>query len=175
MSAVGSRYTKIKVVKFLIDKGAKINIFNRLGDSVLSEAASVGNVEIIKLLIENGADVNAVNNDGQSVLIRVAKSARSYHIKVIVQMLIDQGASLNVIDNKGRTALHYAAENYIPELYKLLAFSKENLYLPDKEGNSPEDIAAAAYNRSKYERHSSGGYCNACHERPCACSDPDPG
>ena len=49
---------RIDVVKFLIHKGAQVNVQNRYGVSPLLLCAESGNHELVQALVEAGADVN---------------------------------------------------------------------------------------------------------------------
>jgi len=49
---------RIDVVKFLIQKGAQVNVQNRYGVSPLLLCAESGNYELVQALVEAGADVN---------------------------------------------------------------------------------------------------------------------
>ena len=51
----------MEIAKFLIEKGADINMKNRDGSTPLHSAAFLGCAEIAELLIQNGADVNPKN------------------------------------------------------------------------------------------------------------------
>lgn len=49
---------KFEIVKFLLEKGADINLaYDRLGKTVLYHAAGQGNFEVVKLLLESGATI----------------------------------------------------------------------------------------------------------------------
>ncbi|CAF5160137.1 unnamed protein product [Rotaria magnacalcarata] len=49
---------RVDVVKFLIEKGAHVNIQNRFGVSPLLLCAEVGNFELVQALVQAGANVN---------------------------------------------------------------------------------------------------------------------
>lgn len=50
---------KVKTIKALLAKGAKINALGYMGKTPLDDAESIGDLEIIKLLIDNGAKKSA--------------------------------------------------------------------------------------------------------------------
>jgi ankyrin repeat protein len=52
----------IKVIEFLLDNGAKPDIFNKSGETALGVATEKGEFEIVKLLVEKGADVKFGKN-----------------------------------------------------------------------------------------------------------------
>lgn len=76
-----------EVAKFLIDRGAKINIQSRYGQTALMN--SVPNIEITKLLIEKGAKIDLQNKAGQTALILAAPKYTD-----VVKLLIDKGANI---------------------------------------------------------------------------------
>ena len=57
-----------KVIKFLMEKGAKIDLKNHDGESALMRAIHYENVEVVKLLLEHGAQPNQPNNKGMTAL-----------------------------------------------------------------------------------------------------------
>ncbi|MFP3015922.1 MAG: ankyrin repeat domain-containing protein [Wolbachia sp.] len=54
----------LKIMKYLIKKGADVNATAKAGATVLHIAACTGPFEIVELLIKKGADVNARDNEG---------------------------------------------------------------------------------------------------------------
>lgn len=100
--------TDVKLVKYLIDSGADINIRDRDGDTLLSQICKfTGDYRyenIVKLLIETGADVNNVNKHGYTPIMNYIKFC-DYYNKHIIQHLIDAGAKLNVYNKKDKNTL----------------------------------------------------------------------
>ena len=56
MSAVGSN--KLDAVKFLVERGATIDVGNKIGHTALGSGAYMGYIDIVKYLIIKGADIN---------------------------------------------------------------------------------------------------------------------
>lgn len=94
----------IKIVKYLIEKGANVNASDEFGWTPLTHAASGGHTETAKLLIKEGADVNKANNSGQTPLHAAASGNHTETAK----LLIEAWADINYADNKGWTPLHVA-------------------------------------------------------------------
>ena len=93
MVAVGNGY--YKTAKRLLDKGADVNVKDKLKDNggrtALMYATHHGHFfDIVQLLLENGADVNFKDEDGWTVL---EKAAEEGYTK-IVQLLIEAGADV---------------------------------------------------------------------------------
>ena len=57
-----------KIVKFLIESGAELDVKNQDGGTPLHSAAFLGRTEIAELLIQKGADVNAKNHKDEIAL-----------------------------------------------------------------------------------------------------------
>jgi ankyrin repeat protein len=68
----------------------------------------------------------------------------------LARALIRHGASVNAQDHGGWTALHFAAQEYRPELVRLLVQSGADLSLRDENGNSPL-WAAVMHSRGRTE------------------------
>ena len=90
-----------ETAKLLVEKGADINISNKLRCTALTSAAFNGNIAIVKILIDNGVDVNHSDRIGMTALMRAAYGGDIE----IVKLLIENGAIKTL-----RTALRNAQE-----------------------------------------------------------------
>lgn len=95
------------IMQHLVDKGAKANIEDSHGYSVLNFAAVTGqtNPELYDFLLDHKADLQAKNHDGANALLLVAPYAKDYDI---VQYFVDKGLSLASEDNSGNGLFLYA-------------------------------------------------------------------
>jgi hypothetical protein len=68
------------IVKYLVDKGADMNIqaINRW--TALHDAAYVGNVEIVKYLVDHGARLDILNEKGETPLATVQRAFRTREV-----------------------------------------------------------------------------------------------
>ncbi|WP_338406692.1 ankyrin repeat domain-containing protein [Wolbachia endosymbiont (group A) of Longitarsus flavicornis] len=57
---------EIDVINALLDKGAKVNAVNKLGDTPLHIAVKDGNVNLVKALLDKGANFLLKNKDGKT-------------------------------------------------------------------------------------------------------------
>lgn len=90
------------IVKFLLEKGADVNL-NRGGATALHMAAIYGGkTEVITLLLENGADINARTGNGYTPL-NLAVIGKQ---KEIAELLIEKGGEIN-LENQNFTQLLY--------------------------------------------------------------------
>ena len=110
----------IKVAKFLIQNGAKVNVQNRENETALH--ASINNLKIAKLLIQHGANVNIKDKKGNTPL---HWAIGMDHLGVtdikVVKLLVEKGANIKAGNNKGETLLDIAkkkSNKKIIELFK---------------------------------------------------------
>lgn len=101
-----------KLSAFLLDKGADLNLGDRIGNTALHYAAREGLTNVIRILIENGASVDLQNNVGNTALHEAAKWGQTKAIT----LLIENGASLDLQNDKGQTALDVAIDDNVIEL-----------------------------------------------------------
>ncbi|CAF1255635.1 unnamed protein product [Adineta ricciae] len=116
---------RVDVVKFLIHRGAQVNVKNRYGVSPLLLCAESGNQELVRALVEAGADVNVTPQGelaeenllaGQTPLFGAAKKG---HVE-ICEYLIQNGANVNAVTMTGATALYTATEEAHLDVIELL-------------------------------------------------------
>jgi ankyrin repeat protein len=123
----------VKIVKFLLDKGANPNpnTVPVAESSPLLEALSAGDDAIVKLLIQRGADAKATADQGLvmavttqcpkglKLLAERITNKKDYTLALqqiaflddakAIRLMLDHGADVNAFDSTGRTALMYAA------------------------------------------------------------------
>lgn len=87
---IASRNTYPDLVKSLIEKGADVNLENRVKSTPLLVAASNNNLDIVEMLISSGAEVNHQNISGITPLVA---AARLKYLN-IVEELLSSGADL---------------------------------------------------------------------------------
>jgi ankyrin repeat protein len=58
-------------VKFLLDKGADVNVKYNHSRTSLIFASQHGNVDVVKLLVDKGADVNVKDISGRTALMYI--------------------------------------------------------------------------------------------------------
>ena len=104
---VASLNGREKVVRLLIEHGAKVNVQDTHKATPLHYASRAGRDEVARVLLEHGADVNARNKADTTPLHR---ASRNGHGKVAL-VLLQHGAGVNAQDNAGWTPLHLASNN----------------------------------------------------------------
>ena len=104
-SCIGTSDCSLKVVKYLISRGALVDVASCHGTTPLMTAAQVGNVKVLRYLVRCGADVNAVCIRGSTALHYAAHGGS----REAVKFLIKEGISVNHQDHYGKCAIHIAA------------------------------------------------------------------
>ncbi|WCN39387.1 ankyrin repeat domain-containing protein [Aneurinibacillus uraniidurans] len=79
-------YNKLKVVDFLIENGAELNM---KGKAVIPAAADSCSLETIKVLLKHGADLHAVNNVGSNAIHRALINKRYDLMIELISLGID--------------------------------------------------------------------------------------
>jgi hypothetical protein len=71
------------IVKFLLDRGAKVNSRDVNNTSPIHIAALTGNIKIAEMLLQHGADINAVNSQNESALYDAAREGHAPMIEFL--------------------------------------------------------------------------------------------
>lgn len=95
-------------MRFLLARGAKADMRDKLGNTPLMLAAQIGFLEGAQLLITNRASVDLANSSGETPLIRAVQNRDG----AIVQLLMTNGANPNKADTgAGLSARDYAVRD----------------------------------------------------------------
>lgn len=100
----------LQLIKYLVSKGAKTNLIDSHGYTVLNFAASAGqtNIKMYDYLINMTANIKTdKNHKGANVLLLVAPYLKNYNL---VKYLLTKGASLNDKDTDGNGLFEYATK-----------------------------------------------------------------
>lgn len=132
-----ARNNNEKIVKKLINNGAKLNIKNKSGNSALSIACENGNLEITKWLLEsetksntNGeSQLDIPNKKGYTPLMLATKNN---HTQIIEYLLEKDPKIINTKTKPGYSAIIVATENGYPTLIQMLILNGAN---PDETSN----------------------------------------
>ncbi len=152
----------VKIVKFLLDKGANPNpnTVPVAESSPLLEALTGGDEAIVKLLVQRGADAKATADQGLVMAVTtkcdrglklLAERITDKHDYTLalqqiaflgnakaIRLMLDHGADVNAFDPTGRTALMYAAVSDLlsVECVKLLIEHGADVNAVDKHQKS---------------------------------------
>ncbi len=124
----------LPIVKFLINKGANINLGTENGYSTpLYGASKYGYLDIAQYLIEHGADINKTNNIGSTPLYGASSNGQLE----IVRLLIAHGADLNkAIVNGKWVPLHAASDRGYLEIVRALIDSGADIDKQSEDGST---------------------------------------
>lgn len=104
----------LKLVEFLIRKGADISKMREVVETPLICAVTLQQLDIVKCLLEQGADVNL----GKKTYPLKA-AVQTGNVKM-VELLLNAGANVHVRENEGGTVIDVAAMEGHTEIVKLL-------------------------------------------------------
>ncbi|MFT3827864.1 MAG: ankyrin repeat domain-containing protein [Chitinophagaceae bacterium] len=136
-----------EVMEYLFSKGAKVNVQDSHGMSVINFAAAAGqqNTKVYDLCIKNGADLKTdLNHDGANALLLAISNDPELKLTSYFE---SKGLDIKSKDAAGNTAFDYAARSgNIPVMKALLAkgvkYSDNAMILASQGGrrgsNSPE-------------------------------------
>lgn len=127
---------RLKVVKFLISRGANVNARSSLGKTPL-HLTKIS--EIAELLIKHGADVNAQDFTAERLTPLQNLYARDLH-KGVAEVLISHGANIDYKTTSETTLLVLAVRGNNQELVELLIKNNADINFSKKgEGSALEN------------------------------------
>jgi len=109
----------IELVTYLIANGAKMNIIDDKGYSIINFAATTGqqNPKLYDLLLKNGAKLNTLTPNGANALLLLAPNLKNLNF---TKYFTDKGLLLTSVDNKGNGVFNYAASKDNREILKAI-------------------------------------------------------
>ncbi len=133
---MSSEYTDLKIAKYLIEKGADINIQDNNGDPVINWSAYYGNVPFTKLMLDLGAktDLKSIHSDC------VMQVALKEWQDSVVDLLLKNGVKLEEVEKESVELINAIKTNNV-ELAKSL-LNKNNKNARDAASNTLLIIAA---------------------------------
>lgn len=111
-------------VRFLLDRGADVDVLQKGLNTPLLLAAACGHETIARLLIDAGSDVKNRNIKGHdAVFMAVLYGHASKGLPWLLQLLTAKGMDLNEVDSAGATPLHLCAEKNLARPVRMLVDS----------------------------------------------------
>ena len=124
-----------KKIREAIKDGARVNIRNRDGSTLLEYAVAGGDKDLVELIIDHGADLSATTR-GFTPLMSAAWHGRVAMMRIMVK----NGADLNARDDYGRTALMLAVSQNKAAAVKFLLSKGADKNLRESDGYTALDI-----------------------------------
>lgn len=129
---------KESIVKHLVERGAILDLKDKMGRTAVYWAAESGSQEVVQLLIGKGADPDIKDGSGRTAMHRAAEMGRND----VVRYLAQKGSHPVTKDNNGETPLHTAASNGHDESVKSLLKFGADPDAKNKLGTTPMHKAA---------------------------------
>ncbi|XP_015598034.1 transient receptor potential channel pyrexia [Cephus cinctus] len=136
---------RLNLLELLYEKGADINISDKLGRTALYYAIHHSNVEIVKWLLEHGANVNS------KVGINSWPKDMPYATNMTMEPDCPIGRNLPLPECWGRTPLHQAVRANEPEIVRMLVNAGAMVDAQDEQGVTPLLLAGANLDCSNKE------------------------
>lgn len=135
-TVMGESKYKVALIKYLVSKGADVNLKLKPGYDALSLAIRQDalDYDVINTLVNYGANVNVKDENGDTPLsILVQKKQTPTSLKVL-KLLLSKGADVNTKDTVGNTPLISSGLNV--EYIKLLISKGANINVVNRHGAS---------------------------------------
>ena len=127
----------LKLVEYLINKGANIEIKTKEHITPLYIAAQQDQFDVVQFLLSKNANIEATQKDGATPLYIASLNG---HLN-IVQLLVHNGANIEATENQGATPLHAASQKDHLQVVEFLVSQGANINSRDIFGYTPLYIA----------------------------------
>lgn len=128
-----------RVVKVLVNFGAKVDIENQAGLSPLHVAAALGYEKVAEALLDLRGDANKADKQGWMPIHHAAFKGH----ESLVAMLLNGGGEPNAQNGSGWTAMHLASASNKTSVLKTLHGKGAHLDDANSDGDTPLHIAAS--------------------------------
>jgi len=128
-----------RLVRLLLDKGARFPAKAGDQETALHWSADVGSEANVRLLVQHGWDVSGKDGRGATPLHVAAREGR----EDMTQVLIELGADVTAQDKDGFSPLHAAVERYGEGVVEILLDNGADFEARSNDGRTPEDVATA--------------------------------
>jgi ankyrin repeat protein/carboxypeptidase family protein len=129
-----------EMVQMLIGAGAKVNLRNEAGQTVLMMLDDDATSDLVWDLVNAGAKVNAKDRDGETPLM---SAARVNNVELL-KTLLEAGAEVNARNERKQTALMDAADYGYVNIVRALILAGAEVNAVDGEGKNALSYAVEA-------------------------------
>lgn len=130
-----------KLVKLLIDKGAKTLIFDKQHQTPLHWAASKGNLESAEILLRNGIDINQRGGNTLTPLDCAIHCSSPERRMTMVKRFVELGADINKRDGSGWSPVYRCSMFDRPKELVFLLNKGADINLKDRREKTALDVA----------------------------------
>jgi ankyrin repeat protein len=136
-----------RILAFLLEKGASMNVLNRDGITALQLACKTDNCEAVSLFLERGAQIETRSAQGTTAL-HLAASKDNW---VAFDLLVIGGADINAWDSAGDSLLHKQARALsTTSVAAHLLAQGANIEACNSQGYTPLQCAATTGNKNMF-------------------------
>lgn len=139
---LAAREGHLRMVLWLVERGAQILLQDHEGRTALMRACERGHLEIVVYLVHRGADIMQWNVWGRTALLIAAYCGHP----AVVNFLIASGSHTSGSSIDGKTALHIAIERNFATVVSLLVNLGCSVHDKANSGESSIQLAAAKGN-----------------------------
>jgi ankyrin repeat protein len=130
----------IDAMRFLLERGADVNVRREDLWTPLHLAVDIGELEVARMLLDRHADVNSQNDEGLAplhLLSRREMSVREDDRSTLATLLLESGANANARAKDNATPLHLASYNKRFDIVRVLLDHGANADAENDEGRTP--------------------------------------
>jgi ankyrin repeat protein len=143
--SMACQYNLVEIARYLMDKGADINLRTKTGHTPLMAAAS-GSETLFHLLLEKGADPLAAQENGTTALTMLVTGILMERMPLeAIDMLLNAGVNIDESAKSGQTegytCLMMAARNKRPDLVKYLVEREADINARAADGSTALSLA----------------------------------
>ncbi|WP_137402925.1 ankyrin repeat domain-containing protein [Echinicola rosea] len=125
----------LELIKYLIDQGAKTDIVDDHGYSVMNFAANAGqsNPELYDYLLSHGSSLEETNHHGANALLLIVGSQEDF---TMIDYFTSKGVDMSTTDEDGNGLFYYAAKTGNIKMMDLLIEKGVSYKAPNKIGGN---------------------------------------
>ena len=125
---------KVEFAGILVQRGAQIDLVDRLEGTPLHCAAIFGGAQAVLFLLDQGANADALDCKGMTPLMRACHFSQETTAEILINRTTD--VMLQAKQNKA-TALHLSMDRKLDHISKLIIAAAQNVDVPDAIGMTP--------------------------------------
>jgi ankyrin repeat protein len=142
-----------RIVQYLINRGANLNIQTKNSDATaLIAAAATNSNGAVDLLVDAGADLDKQDKFGKTAIMHTIRWLYTGHGYAMFKKLLRKGASTSIKDNSEKSLVDYIQEELISPEDKQTLINMTNNARENKKTSDPK-VQAGGKRRRRTRRH----------------------